>query len=137
MDGLAPPPTRRPRPDDERLVEECEAFLAGQWANVRDALGQPVPLVAWLNLLAHGSMEDVAAVSHLSPFLNVGAMSKEVLRVARDEDLLRELQWTSLVPLELELLATGGDTSVSMSQLFSLVVEAVDAFGRGSLEAGA
>jgi hypothetical protein len=43
------------------IVLECEAFLHGTLAEYWDDKGLPVPPWAWLNLLAHGSENQIRA----------------------------------------------------------------------------
>lgn len=53
----------REDPRAGELIAETEAFLTGSFADHLIALGQPVPLWAWLNVLAHGSEADLCRVS--------------------------------------------------------------------------
>jgi hypothetical protein len=55
--------TTRSRAWERALVAECEAFFSGRSAQYLDNQNRPVPAWAWLNLLAHGSEEDIAAVA--------------------------------------------------------------------------
>lgn len=45
------------------LAQECEAFLAGRYAEHLDGLGCPVPTWAWLNGLAHGDLARVESLA--------------------------------------------------------------------------
>jgi hypothetical protein len=104
----------RDQPFARELVEECEAFLDGRMAERCVALGAPVPAWAWTNLLAHGTVQELAhpPIHGRGPKSPLWAWSQgrallaaEVLdRVAGDDDL-RQLQHDVLVPLELDLMA--------------------------------
>jgi hypothetical protein len=124
-DGTA---SNDPPTESERLVQECEAFLEGHWANALDAFGQPIPPLAWLNLLAHGSIRDITAASHWSASHSVVDMTARILRVASSEEVLRELQWEALVPLELELLGSKEAASLDTQMLQRSVLDAVESF---------
>ncbi|HUC05412.1 MAG TPA: hypothetical protein VL961_08425 [Acidimicrobiales bacterium] len=54
-----------PAPSDglDAIVEECEAFLTGRLAEHLIANRAPVPPWLWTNLLAHGSLSDLAQES--------------------------------------------------------------------------
>jgi hypothetical protein len=60
---------RRRRQDDpteplcQELVEDCEAFLGGRLVETLEVRKVPVPTWAWMNLLAHGSMEELRLAS--------------------------------------------------------------------------
>ena len=45
------------------LVEECEAFLDGRYAELLVARGEPVPYWGWLNLLAHGTEDELRSTA--------------------------------------------------------------------------
>ncbi len=119
-----------PSTDGAHLVEECEAFLEGHWANVLDAFGQPVSPLAWLNVLAHGSIPDIIAASHWVPSEEVHEMTVATLSVGRSDSLLRDLQSAALIPLELELLGAAEIASFDTQQLLVLVLGAVESFRR-------
>ena len=51
---------RRDRdPLGRSLVAECEAFLAGRYAEHLTHLGRRIPVWAWTNLIAHGNEQDL------------------------------------------------------------------------------
>lgn len=73
------------RPCDHReitdvLVSESEAFLLGRYAEYVDARAEPVPVWAWTNLLAHGTLEDL---SRAAAGVHGGWSSQRRWRVAR------------------------------------------------------
>jgi len=57
-------------PEAVLLVEECEAFLAGTFAELCESRGEPVPVWAWMTLLAHRTEDQLQAV--VTPLPNVG-----------------------------------------------------------------
>lgn len=98
--------------DAEELAAECEAFLAGRYAERVEDLPAPVPVWAWTNLLAHGSAEDLRAATVTPRRAAAGVRSwhsaraylaVEVIEAAERYGSLSELQESVLVPLELSL----------------------------------
>jgi hypothetical protein len=102
-----------------QLVSDCTAFLLGHLAEQIEARRGHVPVWAWLNLVAHGSEEDVlsarrAVVSARSApgtSLDVSIecwhrarsyLAAEVLNLVDRWGPLAEVQREVLVPLELE-----------------------------------
>jgi hypothetical protein len=107
---------RRDRdPEGRELVADCEAFLAGSYAERLKGLGRRVPVWAWTNLLAHGTEEDLRLCRLSSgegrssgPGLWCPARSYlagEVLDIGHRRPSLARLQIAVLIPLELELAA--------------------------------
>jgi hypothetical protein len=103
--------SRRSAPD---VGDECEAFLSGRFALHLLSTGQLMPSWIGLNRLAHGTIEDVIAVSS-RPGGNL-AVSESAQAIAyladtvldlvgRDAGRLQALQRDILVPAELELAA--------------------------------
>lgn len=96
------------------MVEECEAFLAGTYVELCEARGEAVPVWAWMNLLAHGTEDQLRGgiVQHASgagPWRHArGFLAGELLdRVDTAQLSLPEFQATVLVPLELEMACSG------------------------------
>jgi hypothetical protein len=54
-------PLRRRRQREAELVADCEAFLAGRYAERLAERASRVPGWAWLNLVAHGTGADLAS----------------------------------------------------------------------------
>ena len=52
---------------ERELVAECEAFFSGQYAQYLDNENRPIPVWAWLNVLAHGSEDDITALAAGEP----------------------------------------------------------------------
>jgi hypothetical protein len=106
--------TRRARRSSEQeVVVACEAFVAGRYVDHLEARRELVPPWAWLNLLAHGGVDDLIAGSQMRVRI---ASSTQRWRAARAylahevlgaldgcPDALRELQSKVLCPLELDL----------------------------------
>ena len=105
----------RYRPWERELVAECEAYLAGHYAQYLREAKRLIPTWAWLNVLAHGSEDDVAALAAGEPCRRgstdapvwqqaVAFLAQEVLnQVAARGRPLADLQRSTLVPLEFEL----------------------------------
>ena len=97
---------------DSDLANECEAFLAGHWAEHRRANGLPVPTWASLNQAAHASA-DILAVAAIRPANRTPSSSTDIetlvaraLLAASPPDEVSQLQRRILVPLEMELMGT-------------------------------
>lgn len=123
---------RRLAADGRELVEECERFLQGGYAEHLAAAGRPVPVWAWLNLLAHGTEADLRSVCALEARNEACTvwdqarrfLAGEVLTSARGRDVTA-VQRAVLVPLELDLAADPGVEQWRPSQLVSAVLVAL------------
>lgn len=103
---------RGPSSSAGALVVECEAVLAGSYAEHLRQRHCPAPPWAWMNLLAHGAVEDLRRASALiggsgraQQWMAARAyLAGEVLGLV-DQGLcpLDELQREVLIPLELRL----------------------------------
>jgi hypothetical protein len=115
------------------LGDECEAFLAGEWAEYRLARGQVVPPWAWLNRVAH------APANGLVLAIRIPSSARETdewtrLRTCVVESLFRqaeenrmtvtELQRAALVPIELALFAADGPPRPNL-ELLVLILAAL------------
>ena len=95
---------------EDALAEECEAFLAGRWADCRRLQDRPLPRWAWLNQAAHadvGRLREAAArpadkTSWRGDDIQA-VLARAVLAASASGDLAR-LQREVLVPLELRLM---------------------------------
>lgn len=95
------------------LASDCEAFLGGRLAEQFEQRGQPVPVWAWTNLLAHGTAQELASERTAPSAHVVGAderwwaarsyLAGSVLDASARSGGLELLQVRVLVPLELEL----------------------------------
>lgn len=92
------------------LIEECQAFLDGSFAELVEASGVTVPVWAWLNLLAHGTMtelrDEADALGEGDRWRQARAfLAGEVIEVIDTARMpLTQLQHDVLVPLELDVL---------------------------------
>lgn len=116
------------------LAADCEAFLTGHLADRLEQAGRRVPPWAWMNLVAHGSGDDLHAerAAHLPPDLPAGRwhevrclLAAEVLGMTGGGSLA-ELQREVLVPLELELASRAEVGSWRPNQLALAVEHALD-----------
>lgn len=112
------------------MVEECEAFFAGTFVELCEERATPVPAWAWMNLLAHGT-EDQLSVGitqhpsagrwrHARAFL-----AGELLDVTDGgRPRLPEFQHDVLVPLELDVMSRPGADRWQPGQLVSVLLDA-------------
>jgi hypothetical protein len=96
------------------IALECEAFLAGTLADYWDDEDVDVPVWAWLNLLAHGSVRQIGECALRPSWPEGGSRSwrvarsylaYEVLDLTDLEFTVADMQTAVLIPLELELAA--------------------------------
>jgi hypothetical protein len=106
------------RYEGKALARECEWFLAGRMAEHIFLNGGTVPLWAWMNLLAHGTLEDLQdrpgtfPETHPSVDPWVAArryLADEILDVVAGGSPLLTVQREALIPLELELMHAPAD----------------------------
>lgn len=127
---------RRKDPEAEEFVAECERFLSGSYADHLDELGQPVPVWAWVNLLAHGSetllRETVSRAGRADTLVRSDWRRAELFLVgelldlvATGEFVLEELQRATLIPLELELASCSAAARWRPNVLVAKVLEAL------------
>jgi hypothetical protein len=99
------------------LGDECEAFLAGEWAEYRRARRQDVPTWAWLNRVAHAPAHGLvlairvpASARQTDEWTRLWTCVVEALFRQADENgmTVAELQRATLVPIELTLFANDG-----------------------------
>jgi hypothetical protein len=98
---------------ERELVHDCEAFLTGKYAQHLASTHRIVPPWAWLNTIAHGSVDEVLTLgsgdSQSELRFAVGLWDQAEAYLARelmhqcDRQTLSQLQHSVLVPLELEL----------------------------------
>ena len=102
-------------------VEDCASFLSGDLVEYLLAKHKAIPVWAWVNLLAHGTYEQLLGEisstqdrewSRLRAYL-----AAEVVAIATDPTSLLVLQETVLRPLELSLASTSDVRQWSPSQL--------------------
>ncbi len=125
------------------LVEECEAFLGGTFAErfARDA--RRLPSWVWLNAPAHRSSEELERVADQRGQRSDGGgkgdrwesaqglLAYEVLCTAARTGLdTAEVQQRALVPLELELAATPARVGDLLPVVRQALVRLVDLRGK-------
>jgi len=104
---------RARRSAEHEIVLGCEAFVAGRYVDYLQAHHETVPSWGWLNLLAHGGVDDLIAGSHVRVRIASSTqrwraaqayLAQEILGLLDGHaDALVELQRTVLCPLEHEL----------------------------------
>jgi hypothetical protein len=121
------------------VVEDCEAFLAGRYVELCESRGEPVPVWAWLNLLAHGNEDDLRAAAgrratavrwrQAQTFL-AGELV-DLVDAARVP--LAAFQRDVLVPLELDVISCPGASRWLPGQLVSGLLGVLPDKGRRQL----
>jgi hypothetical protein len=100
------------RAPTHELVAECESFLSGDLAERLLADGAVVPVWMWMNLLAHGTVDDLADPPRaipglplsLEPWVQARAyLAGEILGVVESGTPILTLQREVLIPIEREL----------------------------------
>jgi hypothetical protein len=122
---------------ERELVAECEAFFSGQYAQYLDNENRPIPVWAWLNVLAHGSEDDITALAAGEPprrtfpetavwHQALAFLAQELMsQAARRGRPVADLQCSTLVPLELELAGRRAPSSVEPAMFVSSVLSAL------------
>jgi hypothetical protein len=102
-------PSDQPAPDGG-LGAECEAWLAGSWAEYLAAQGEPVPRWAWLNQVAHASEKAIRSMTRLPAVCNDewlrlrGCIAESLIKEAAAKGVsVAELQRSVLLPIECTL----------------------------------
>jgi hypothetical protein len=101
------------------LVEECEAFLEGRYAELCEQRDGTVPQWAWLNLPAHGAPEALRAAAAAPPHAERWRRARafvagEVIAVVdRGRADLATLQQQVLVPFEQRTISIARRTGAS------------------------
>lgn len=115
---------------------EFDAFLAGRYADWLSSANRAVPAWAWVNPVAHATIDELHAIETAPPPAGVSGetvrwhqvswlLAKEVLlAVDDDESRLAELQHDTLVPAELQV-AKHWWAAVTPIDLATVIVQAV------------
>ena len=93
---------------------EFDAYLGGTYVDWLAAAGQAIPTWAWLNRIAHASLDQLRSLADADAPADLhndaalwrvltGFLANEVLARVADETQLEALQRDALVPLELRL----------------------------------
>lgn len=115
------------------LIADSEAFLTGRLAEALAERGEPVPVWAWVNVLAHGDVQGLRRAAatidgrHGSrPWRHARSrLARRVLALACDEEELRTLQAEVLAPLELDLAAVPEVERLTPVSLLFIVEDAL------------
>lgn len=115
------------------VVAQAEEILCGGAAAGYRKHGSRVPAWAHVNLLAHGSYDDLLRAAargrqvHPSTWeFAVGGLAQDLVRLDLNGAELHDLQEAALIPLELELLARRQPEPATPAALTMLVHGAVD-----------
>jgi hypothetical protein len=104
---------------ERQLVQECELFLAGDYAEYLASQYRAIPNWAWLSLLVHGNREQLSALAKENTGGEecgrrstvwgqaVAFLAGVLLSQRHDDQDLDELRRSVLVPIELEWLLAG------------------------------
>lgn len=121
----------------QELAEECEAFLRGNFADLRGSRHQPVEAWAWVNCVAHAEPEELKALANRAlPWRRhrlraggfrsrrwrraVSYIARDLLSLAGEKPrAIRRLQARALVPLELDLAGRGSRYPVTPEVLLA------------------
>jgi hypothetical protein len=123
----------RADPSAERLIEEWESFLAGDSVSLCEARGEPVPVWAWMNVLAHGTEAELRAAAENRPPNDEGRQalafvaSELVELIDAGVAVLEAFQREVLVPLELDVIACPAAPQWRPGQLVSGLLGALPA----------
>ena len=120
----------------DELAAESEAILTGRYAGYLADRGLLVPPWAWVNVLAHAGEVELEAAASASVDRRpedagewrraLAFMAEDVLRHTRSTGVaLAEVQQSTLVPLELELMGSTEGRQLRPGQLAGLVLAAV------------
>lgn len=121
------------------LVQECDVYLSGHYADYLETHHRPIPDWAWLSVLAHAHPEQLRAlvteVSHGGGrparttvwWQAIGFLAGEILSRQDSDQILEELRRAVLVPLELQWLAAS-EPMRRPRQLVRTVLETLDQY---------
>jgi hypothetical protein len=133
-------------PVDCEMVLACDAYLDGRYIEYLAASQRPIPPWAWLNVIAHSSRERLEALAscpadaveaavraHVEEWqLTLTVLARTALDKAVDEQRLRTLQSSVMVPLELELIGRANAARMSAADLTAYVLSALEGKSRPS-----
>lgn len=120
------------------LVEGCDAMLEGRYVEYLESRHQPVPTWAWVNVLAHGGIEDLRRVrsesltgrrrrATIAWRQSRAYLAGEVLAVVDGlEGALAAFQVRALVPVELRLSERAEEERLTPGDLVASLLSALD-----------
>jgi hypothetical protein len=123
-----------------KLLDGCEAFLAGRYLSLHLQTNDWAPPWAWLNTLAHGDRADIEALAsapdeHLGTGGRAQYLAAALLAACDNHHLdLRYVQRGFLVPLELRYGSFFAIKAIVDSVLAEL--ERAEHFGGGDMPGG-
>lgn len=120
----------------DQLVLECDALLAGGYADFLRRQGRPVPAWALVNAMAHASRHELEAwAADDDTAIDPDVVGTHQLRAFLADDVLRHagpdastligLQRSRLIPLELDLLREVEPSGHDPGRVTRLVMAAV------------
>ena len=113
-------------------AEDCAAFLSGHLAEYLSDHHKAIPVWAWVNLLAHGTYEElvreIASTQDRELSRSRAYLAAEVVAIAPDPASLLALQETVLRPLELSFASSSDVRQWSPRQLARHVNAALTAY---------
>lgn len=121
---------RRSHPAAVALIEECEAFFAGTFVELCEERATPVPAWAWMNLLAHGTEDQLSTGTTQHPSAGRwrharAFLAGELLDLTDAGRLcLPEFQRDVLVRLELDVMSRPAADRWQPGQLVSVLLDA-------------
>jgi hypothetical protein len=133
---------RRFRRQERNLVQECEAYLSGHYADYLETRNERVPNWAWINVLAQANPEllrslvaDNAVYAGIRMRTSVWwqavvFLAGEILSQRDDDQDLDQLRRSVLVPLQLEWLAMERPPE-RPGELVRSVLSALDQYANG------
>ncbi len=133
-----PLPRAEPRDPATTIVEECTAFLRGAYPVWLAGHGLVIPPWAWLNLVAHATPTQLAALAagRIEPDdaeppkpMSWADVTTVLAAQLVDVDDLAERQRESLVPLELRLASGASRISTPQALLEAARAALQESFG--------
>lgn len=122
--GGRPAELRRRRRDEvASLADECTAFLDGRYVELLQAAGSPIPVWAWMNLLAHGTDAEIREAAARLPDVEGWERARSFVAaelvdaVDASDTSMDDVQREVLVPLELDVLQCCSSDTWTAGQL--------------------
>lgn len=113
------------------IAEEASAFLSGRYQGHLESGRQSAPAWAWLNPLAHGTIDDVEAIAARAPSATgpeaiVAAIAVQIASAVRRGAMrLEHVQRQTLIPLEEHLTAVLLPTATDDEEAARILVAAI------------
>ena len=124
---------RRFRKTAAETIEEAERLLAGNLLDSPDLNRRNLPAWTLVAVLGHASWEELCRIAAWRPRPGTGRwrstvafLAGETLDIAEDENALLRIQRTTLIPLELDLLAGRIKSPTTPGEVVNLVTWALN-----------